>query len=469
MVLINDFLFGNLRRIWIVFFIYAAVSAFFLQLVVLPYGFPELHAGNGLWVGGDWVGFHQIAVELSEKIVLEGWSVWELRPKRQAPAGIAAVVYVFFGHHPWLLIPLNAAVHATTGLLLVCMARFLVRNTLHALVCAVPFVCLPSVLGWYAQIHKDGVYFLGILMCLYGWILMSRLEIWNGRLVQILPPLLYLYVGVLLTWIMRPYGAQLMAIVGFIFAAVLAPRFLFGVLQRKLRFSRAIVASFMVVALPASLGIFNDRADKGEVTVVDYAKLTEKNSEESPRNSFEEKATNTIAELEWRRTDWLPTFLDNGFLTISVVRSGYASLVGDSNIDTDVRFSSALEAVSYLPRALQIGLTAPFPTNWFERSVIHLVSAAEMVFVYTTLLFVPYALWRWRKRLDFWMMFGFSIGFIWLYAFITPNVGSLYRTRFGFLMLMVALGVSGAIALWQRVLARTLPNKRAGLRFLWDN
>ncbi len=452
-LLTYHYLFGNLRRIWICLFIYAAASAFLLQLVILPYWFPGLHAGNGLWVGGDWVGFHRIAGELSEKIILQGWEAWELRPESQSPAGIAAVFYVFFGPHPWVLIPLNAAVHATTGVLLVCMVQPLVRNTQHALLCALPFVFFPSGLVWYAQIHKDGIFFLGTLMCLYGWILMSRLETWTGRFAQILPPLLYLFGGCFLIWIMRTYGVKMMQGTGFIFAAVLVPRFLFATLQRKLQLSQAFLALLIVVALPPSFGVLKDRAENGEVTLINDAML----SDFRPAGSFAEKSRNVINELQWRKTDWLPSFLDNSFLTLSVVRSGYTGSVGGSNIDTDVRFHSALEFFPYLPRAFQIGLAAPFPTSWFGGGIIKAVSAVEMVFVYAALLFLPYALWRWRKQIEIWMIFGFCSIFILIYTYITTNVGSLYRTRFGFLMLLLVLGIAGAIALRQRALAVTLP------------
>jgi hypothetical protein len=159
----------------------------------------------------------------------------------------------------------------------------------------------------------------------------------------------------------------------------------------------------------------------------------------------------------------LPSFLDNSFLTLSVVRSGYAGSVGGSNIDTDVSFHSALEFLPYLPRALQIGLAAPFPASWFGQgtnratTAMRAISAVEMVFVYAALLFLPYTLWRWRRQTEVWMMFGFCIIFLLIYSYITPNIGSLYRTRYGFLMLLLPLGIAGAIALRQRALGAPLP------------
>lgn len=41
---------------WLLFFVLVTTTALLLQLVVLTFWFPDLHAGNGLLVGGDWVG-----------------------------------------------------------------------------------------------------------------------------------------------------------------------------------------------------------------------------------------------------------------------------------------------------------------------------------------------------------------------------------------------------------------------------
>lgn len=455
---------GSLRRIWILLFLCTAVSAFLLQLVVLPYWLKGLHAGNGLLVGGDWIGFHRIAVELSEKIILQGWGAWELRPERQSPAGIAAALYVLFGPHPWVLVPLNAAVHASTGVLLIRIVQPLVPDLRYAVLCVLPFVFFPSALVWYAQIHKDGAFFLGIFLCLYGWILLSRLETWTGRYTQVLFPLLYLFGGCFLIWVMRPYGVKLMQGMGCIFAMVLAPHFFVAALQKKLRVPQALLALAIVVALPVALDIFKDRAANGEVTLVTNSMLNdvrptqtpESVGEEERRGSFAIRVDNTIAELRWKKTDWLPDFLDNAFLTLAIVRSGYAGTKGGSNIDADLMFRSAPEFLPYLPRAIQIGFTAPFPTSWFEQGTssgatfLRRISAMEMIFVYAALIFLPFALWQWRRSIEFWLIFAFCSILLLLYTYITPNIGSLYRSRHGFLMLLLALGIAGAIALRQR-------------------
>lgn len=65
-----------------------------VQLILLPHFFPRLHARHGMLVDGDSAGMHLTAVDLAARIQKEGWSVWELRPAGNAPAGIVAALYV---------------------------------------------------------------------------------------------------------------------------------------------------------------------------------------------------------------------------------------------------------------------------------------------------------------------------------------------------------------------------------------
>ena len=84
-----------------------------VQLVILPYVFPELHAGNGLLAGRDWVGFHEQAVVQSLKIAEFGWSEFRLRPDGDnAIIGVTSWFYVLFGPHPWSLLPLRYFIKA---------------------------------------------------------------------------------------------------------------------------------------------------------------------------------------------------------------------------------------------------------------------------------------------------------------------------------------------------------------------
>lgn len=441
---------SGLMVIWALSFLFFATMALLVQLVALPYFFPAFHAGNGLLVGGDWVGFNAIASELAERISREGWGAWELRPERQAPAGIAAVFYIFLGPHPWTLIAINSVVHASTVLVLVRIMQFFVPDVRFALICALPFILFPTSLIWYSQIHKDGTFFLGASLNLYGWILLSRLEIWKAFGGKSLLPILYILVGCFLIWVMRPYGGKLMQGIGCIFVIILTPYLFINTLRRKLLFRQLLLALVIIISLPIALSVFKDGGNRGEVTIV---------NESMQDGSFSIKAKNVIAELKWVKTDWVPRALDDIFLTLSIIRIGYASTLGGSNIDSSIHFRSVAEFFYYLPRAIQIGFAAPFPSFWNEPSInggsvmFKRIVVVEIFLVYLSLFFLIYALIHWRKRIETWFVFIFCTLFILLYTYITPNIGSLHRTRHGFLMMLMAFGIAGGIAFWQTKLS----------------
>ena len=86
---------------------------------------------------------------------------------------LLAALYVIFGNDPMVIIPVNAAVHATSGLFIFLMARLLWPGkvgTYSGIITASLFIVFPSALNWYAQIHKDGFAILGMLIIFYSWL-----------------------------------------------------------------------------------------------------------------------------------------------------------------------------------------------------------------------------------------------------------------------------------------------------------
>ncbi len=131
-----------------------------------------------------------------------------------------------------------------------------------------------------------------------------------------------------------------------------------------------------------------------------------------------------------------------------------------SNIDTGVIFLSAADIVRYLPRAAQIGFLSPFPSDWLGKgskpmsSMMRLDSGFEMLFTYLCWPGLVYALWTWRKHLDVWVMLLFCSGMLIIFVLGTPNVGSLYRFRYPYIMPMVGLGFAGFLAFAQGLIKR---------------
>src|SRR5205085_1225992 len=116
-----------------------------------------------------------------------------------------------------------------------------------------------------------------------------------------------------------------------------------------------------------------------------------------------------------------------------------------------------------IPRAAQIALLSPFPTQWLDsgkqeaNTFGRRLAAAETASVYLALVFLPYALWRWRRRVELWVACIFSGAMMLVYAMVTTNVGGLYRYRYGFLMILVALRIAAALRASQDWRARQSP------------
>lgn len=439
--------------LWGVFFACAAVLAFLVQLVLLPYVFTAWHAGNGLLAGGDWLSFHRFAADLAEKIHAQGWSAWELRPDGQAPAGIAGAIYALTLPQPWTVIPVNAALHATAGVVLLRLVQVFVPDWRLAVWSVLPFLLYPSAMTWYTQMHKEGYSIAGSFLFVYGWVSLARPETWRSGWRPPLRAVLWVFLGAALAWIVRPYLVQMMQGVGAILSLLLTGAFLARAARAMLPWRKALAASMLVwVALvlitPLTRGGFAAEVPSGEAGAPPPAGATE------PGMATAEEPVITVA---WERSAWLPASLDDKLYALAVIRKAYRIRYPDagSNIDIDKEFHNVREIVAYIPRALQIAFLSPFPKQWLERSslgvntVMRRVSALETAGVYLALAFLPYAVWRWRRRVELWVILAFSTGMMLIFGLVVPNIGTMYRVRYGYIMVLVALGIAAGIAAWQ--------------------
>jgi hypothetical protein len=127
----------------------------------------------------------------------------------------------------------------------------------------------------------------------------------------------------------------------------------------------------------------------------------------------------------------------NGFIADGLNKSGSA-------IDSNVTFAGPGDLIKYLPRALEIGYLAPFPPMWFgagynvgligrilsglEMSVTYLIEALAFVFV-----------WRRRRRLETWLLLLTTTTGVLALGMVVVNIGTLYRMRYPFWILMVIM------------------------------
>lgn len=119
-----------------------------------------------------------------------------------------------------------------------------------------------------------------------------------------------------------------------------------------------------------------------------------------------------------------------------------------SNIDTSVEFNSLSDILLYLPRAIMIGLFAPFPNMWFESGAQvglegRLLSGFETLLVYLLEILAVLAIWRWRKNLQPWLLLLIILMGAAALGLVVANIAALYRMRFGFWLLLIILGAEG--------------------------
>jgi hypothetical protein len=469
-----------LWRLWCIFFAYTASIALVVQLILLPNVFPAWHAGDGLLIGIDCYSFHHIAVNLAQKIHAQGWSAWELRPDGQASAGIAGAVYALTAPKPYIVVPINAAVHATATLVLLCIVQIFLPNWRKALWCILPFLLYPSAMTWYTQNHKDGYFILGSFMFIYGWILLARTEAWRNIWGRPLTAVFFSLLGVVLVWIVRPYGVQMMQGVGVVLSLLLTVVFVISGARGQIVWQKAIMGIFVawavvVVMTPLTEGgisavvpvstheKISESTTKDSISATASASAHEKISESTTKDSISATASASAhekvseSEFLWKESDVVPPFLENKFYAFAKVRKGFISSYPDagSNIDMNVSFQSVWEIIIYLPRAAEIAFLAPFPSQWFKQGALPVntmmrrISAVEMVGVYFAFIFLPYAIWHWHRRIEIWLILFFCSSMMLIYAIGICNVGTLYRIRYGYLMTLVGIGVAGIFAAWE--------------------
>jgi len=119
----------------------------------------------------------------------------------------------------------------------------------------------------------------------------------------------------------------------------------------------------------------------------------------------------------------------------------------ESNIGSEVQFTSVSDIVRFVPRAAVVGFFAPFPRMWFETGSYgvtgRLLSGAETLVMYVLYVAVAVCLWRERRRLAMWLVFlTATAGLIGL-GLVVVNAGALYRIRYVFWIMLIIIAAQG--------------------------
>ena len=137
-----------------------------------------------------------------------------------------------------------------------------------------------------------------------------------------------------------------------------------------------------------------------------------------------------------------------------------------SNLDTHVKLQTTGDLIKYFPRALEIGLLAPFPSMWFSAGqkvgrTGRLWIGAEMLALYLFLILACVTLVQERRRLVIWFLFLTSALACTVIAYIVINAGALYRIRYPYFIPMILLGAQAVHVLSRKPADSDLPQEAA--------
>jgi hypothetical protein len=424
------------------------------RIFLLPIFEPD--SVQGL-MGGDPLLYHIMAIDLVQQIRTEGWAAWSLRPEGQAPAGVLALLYLLVGNWSMAIIPVNAAFHAGTTTALFAIASRYAPAPLALLAC-LPFWLSPYHMMWLSQPNKDSFSSFGAVLIIGAFLVLARAlgeqssRTWRAWAIG----LLLLLAGAALAAVARPYLAKVAVVAGvaaliMFVAALVRGRFAGRALSTR--------AAGQILSLILVLFVIYGLAAKLQHSGV------ENNVDESLETALEDPGS-----VPWQPKGWLPKSVD--YLVYAVVvsqRETFRELVHDKNvttrqvlIDLDRKFDNAIDALLYVPRALQIGLLAPFPDLWSffgvpSSSIFRNFLTWIMLVGYVGYALLVWALVTHRRRFELAVGTAAALVFVLAYAFATPHIGVLDRFRYPFFSCLVILGFASALGVWYQGRYRPFP------------
>lgn len=436
------------QHLWLIgclTFVMSIGVTIFVRYIFFPLVMPGAISPEGLLLATDSIEYHRLALEISERFKASGWSEWQFSLKKDnIMPGLLAAYYSTALPGASVAIFFAALVHALAAMILMRIMLFFTTDWRVAFIAASPYIFYPSAAFWYTQLLKDGYFNVGVLTFLLGWILLARSSEWVSPLRGAAGASFLIMLGYLIQAVIRPYTMSITLYLSLLFVVILTVSHLTQYLRD--RQSRGRMALTILVALGSIAVLHSSKINLGY-------RLTSKAKVE-----VTERSNHAIKKYWQSDSAWLPSSLQLQLSALSGVRDVYITGRPDakSMLDQDVQLKNPSEVVAYIPRALQIGLLAPFPHQWFEQgstsatTIMRRVSMVEMIVTYAALLFLPVAIWLWRRRAEIWIAATYSLTVLTIYAIATPNIGTLYRVRYCYLMVLVAFGVLAICALWER-------------------
>lgn len=436
----TELIFDRLTPIalWVFFFLYLII----VGLIVSNFLIPNLSFYESFILTSDSYYFDKYAINLADDIKEHGWKNWKifLKPGVSGQSSFLAILYYFFGKQAWLVILFNAIFCASSGVIFYFIAKEILGKNILSKQGATLFACLfiifPSTLISIIHVNKESCLSLGVLFGL--WTIIKILSIKNitHGVVGILCAMFF---SLFCIAVMKPYMLQFFLVI-----------LLFIIFLQCIKFFPWTFLNFglLLFFFLNTFFLFTFISSSSDLDWI---------SGETYISASSDPNFLVSDNFLWKRNVFIPEIIDR---KISAVAYARASLIGsglasnaNSMIDVNEIPSNAIEIFKYAPRALHISLLAPFPNKWFNGGMLNFLSSMEMLACYLAYIGLFFFL--------IFRNFNYKIILILLYVLIplvifgtlSPNIGTLYRVRYIFLMVIVMLGVCGWFELVEKIKA----------------
>ena len=459
----------------------------------------KYHNGGGLWnFALDSFHYHTVATKL-ESVLEKGFYDDWLHRNEPLHVKIISIAYYVFKPNPISFAPINAMAWTASVVGVFLLALLLMNgNKPRAMACALIYGLWPSSLALSTQLLKDPFYNLGCVAFVLGWanILSGKrsvLWITSGTLGFLLavsirgnqaPVLLTL---VVLAFIFTAWKAREAVLSAFVALTLTigvqiapsielapatgilladrwgAPAEIMGNAKEVKKFQNKKVNDVKALMKKEMGANYTNKLDH---QITDW--LYKRYSWYSPGITFAEKKRILVAlqkrhgsdltvVLEkwmspWKYTSLVPDRIEHIIIEANKYRDSFLTYYlqpADSTKDSATIFRSVKDVLRYLPRAAIIGCFAPFPPDWLRArkaggGAIGIVSGLEMLAVYFLfcgfIYFIAKASTAWHVKA--WLVI-FSAVMVLLLGLFVPNIGTLYRMRFIYLLPVIICGYEG--------------------------
>ena len=403
-------------------FVICCLQYAFIQLV-LPHLLPGLFESGGLLkLSKDSIDFHELAILKAKEIHQFGWSAWVLKPKGQAPSGVASILY-YFVPSLWMTIPLCAALQSFAALSLGKIIRELNFSLKAAKWISFLFVIHPISLQWNSQHHKDCYAVLGIMLFILGFIRIHKSTSMKEAFIAFCK---YSLMGIILILFARSYLLEILAV-----AFILTTTFTIIISRQKI-FQKLSILLMLIFGF--SLMSFQPNT-----------------------NQFAKGYNLVPIEMNWEPSPYIPQMLDTKLEAFAKNRKTFIQEIGNRNttLKTGFDLHSSADVFLFLPQVFLDSLIQPIPFAYTHKTqtmgsyIMGIVASFDMIISYVFLIFLAVFLILNRKRLILMQVCLVLFILMTIFAFSFPNLGTLYRMRYPFYIILIAMGFAYAFDLFK--------------------